>query len=139
MIDKKYRGRDLIGQTCRPTVSFHNGGGAGVSPKTLCTIEDVVPGHGFTIKTEKCPHCGQYAFITRVSRCDLELAENCSTEDRAMILLRACLNLLDKQKSSPYVLNMLTQTVFYDGADCEGYCLSDDIRDFLIEKGVSEI
>lgn len=139
MIDKKYRGQDLIGQTCRPTVSFHNGGGAGVSPKTLCTIEDVVPGHGFTIKTEKCPHCGQYAFVTKVSRRDLELAENCPTEDRAMVLLRACLNLLNKQKNSFGVLDILKETVSYDEADYDGYCLSDDIRDFLMEKGVSEI
>ena len=55
-------------------------------------------------------------------------------EDRAIILLKACRNLLNKQKDSFYVLNLLTETVFYDGADCDGYCLSDDIEDYLMEK-----
>ena len=136
MIDKKYHGRDLIGQTCRPTVSLRNGGGHGVSRNTLCTIKDVVRGHGFIIETQECPHCGQYARISRVNRCDLELANESVTEDRAMILLQACMNLLDKQKDSPFVLNLLTETVFYDETDCDGYCLSDDIRDFLMVKGV---
>lgn len=107
MIDKKYHGRDLIGQTCRPTVSLRNGGGHGVSRNTLCTIKDVVRGHGFIIETQECPHCGQYARISRVNRCDLELANE-----------------------------SVTETVFYDETDCDGYCLSDDIRDFLMEKGV---
>lgn len=55
------------------------------------------------------------------------------TEDRAITLLKACCNLLNKQKDSFYVLNLLTETVFYDGADCDGYCLSDDIEDYLME------
>ena len=63
----------------------------------------------------------------------IEGAEN---EDRAMVLLKACLALLDKQKESRYVLNLLEQTVVYDGTDCDGYCLSDDIKDYLMEKGV---
>lgn len=55
-------------------------------------------------------------------------------EDRAITLLKACHNLLSKQKNSFYVLNLLTETVFYDDADCDGYCLSDDIEDYLIER-----
>ena len=47
------------------------------------------------------------------------------SEDRAITLLKACRNLLNKQKDS--------FTVFYDGADCDGYCLSDDIEDYLME------
>lgn len=54
-------------------------------------------------------------------------------EDRAITLLNACRNLLNKQKESFYVLNLLTETVFYDGSDCDGYCLSDDIEDYLME------
>ena len=136
MIDKKYQSKDLIGRTCRPTVSFQNGGGHGVSRNTLCTIKDVVRGHGFTIETRKCPHCGQYARISKVSRCDLELANENVTEDRAMVLLQACMNLLNEQKSSPFVLNLLEETVLYDEADCDGYCLSNDIHDYLKEKGM---
>ena len=54
-------------------------------------------------------------------------------EDRAITLLNACRNLLNKQKESSYVLDLLTETVFYDGSDCDGYCLSDDIEDYLME------
>ena len=52
-------------------------------------------------------------------------------EDRAVTLLRACLDLLNKQKESYYVLNVLEQTVYYDGTDCDGYCLSKDIELYL--------
>lgn len=52
-------------------------------------------------------------------------------EDRAVTLLRACLDLLNKQKESYYVLNMLEQTVYYDGTDCDGYYLSEDIELYL--------
>lgn len=75
MIDRKFSGKDLIGRKCRPVRPFHNGGGEGVSPDTICTVVNVIRGHGFTIKTEKCQHCGQYAYISRVSRNDLELVE----------------------------------------------------------------
>lgn len=52
-------------------------------------------------------------------------------EERSVVLLRACLDLLNKQKESYCVLNMLEQTVYYDGTDCDGYCLSEDIELYL--------
>lgn len=55
--------------------------------------------------------------------------------DRAKELLQACFDLLEKQKNSHYVLNLLTETVHYDDADCDGYCLMDDILCYL-EMGV---
>lgn len=57
-------------------------------------------------------------------------------EPREVTLLKAVWQLLDKQKNSPCVLNLLTETVFYDEAECDGYCLSDDILDCLLEKGI---
>ena len=60
-------------------------------------------------------------------------------EDRALTLLRACLDLLNKQKESYYVLNMLEQTVYYDGTDCDGYCLSEDIELYLDSMKQSNI
>lgn len=48
-------------------------------------------------------------------------------EDRKTILLKAAFDLLKKCKDSHYVLDVLEQTVFYDGADCDGSCLMDDI------------
>jgi hypothetical protein len=73
MIDPKIKGEQLIGRKCRTVRSIRNGGGDGVTPKTVCTIVAVVRGHGFTIKTDPCSCCGQYAWITRVPRADLEL------------------------------------------------------------------
>ena len=52
-------------------------------------------------------------------------------EDRAKVLLKACLELLKKQDNSVYVLNLLATTVFYDGADCDGCCLMEDIENYL--------
>jgi hypothetical protein len=47
--------------------------------------------------------------------------------DRKTELLRAAYDLLRKQDRSFYVLNLLTETVRYDDADCDGRCLMDDI------------
>ena len=56
-------------------------------------------------------------------------------EDRKIILLRACMELLQKQKESPYVLYLLGETVHYDDADCDGNCLLKDIK---IELGIED-
>lgn len=52
-------------------------------------------------------------------------------ENRAETFLKACLELLEKQKNSGIVLNLLNETVHYDEADCDGYCLMDDIQAYL--------
>ena len=49
-------------------------------------------------------------------------------EDRKITLLKACRDLLRKQNDSCYVLNLLSETVFYDDVDCDGYCLLEDIE-----------
>jgi len=56
--------------------------------------------------------------------------------DRKTELLIATYKLLDKQNKSPYVLNMLSETVYYDEAECDGSCLMDDIESCLLEEGV---
>lgn len=48
--------------------------------------------------------------------------------DRAKTLLKATWNLLQKQNETIYVLNMLEETVYYDGCECDGSCLMDDIN-----------
>lgn len=53
------------------------------------------------------------------------------TNERAITLLNACKELLNKQNESAYVLNLLTTTVHYDEEDCEGSCLLEDIDAFL--------
>lgn len=52
--------------------------------------------------------------------------------DRKDILLKAAFDLLNKQRTSRYVLNLLEQTAHYDETDCDGYCL---MRDIAIELG----
>lgn len=51
--------------------------------------------------------------------------------ERAKIYLKATSDLLQKQNESHYVLNLLETTVFYDEANCDGYCLKDEIDAFL--------
>lgn len=55
-------------------------------------------------------------------------------EDRKITLLKACRDLLKKQDNSHYVLNLLSETVFYDEADCDGHCLLEDIEIELGEE-----
>ncbi len=56
--------------------------------------------------------------------------------DRKTDLLIATYKLLNKQKKSPYVLNMLSTTVNYDDSECDGNCLMNDIEYCLEEEGV---
>jgi len=55
--------------------------------------------------------------------------------ERAKVYLKATSDLLQKQNENHYVLNLLETTVFYDEADCDGYCLKDEI-DTLLEMEV---
>jgi hypothetical protein len=52
-------------------------------------------------------------------------------KERANELLKATFDLLKKCDEGPYVKNALEETVFYDDAECDGYCLMQDISDFL--------
>ena len=59
------------------------------------------------------------------------------TEDRATVLLNAILEILNKCDEGPYVKDFFGETAFYDGTYCDGYCLKDDIQDFLEYGGRS--
>jgi len=48
-------------------------------------------------------------------------------ENRKDVLLKAAYDLLQKQNNSFYVLNLLSETVHYDEADCDGHCLMEEI------------
>ena len=54
-------------------------------------------------------------------------------QQRAKVLLKATLDLLQKQNESIYVLNLLAEDVMYDGSVLSGSCLKDDIEDLLDE------
>lgn len=64
-----------------------------------------------------------------------QLVERLKELKRARYLLKVSYDLLRKQEESLYVLNILSETIFYDGAECDGYCLMEDINNFL-EYGV---
>jgi hypothetical protein len=49
------------------------------------------------------------------------------SEARKTILLKACYDLLKKCNESHYVLSAMEVTVRYDEADCDGFCLMEDI------------
>lgn len=57
------------------------------------------------------------------------------TANRKTVLLKACYDMLKKCNESPYVLEVMNETVCYDGAACDGYCLLGDIA---CELGISE-
>lgn len=61
-------------------------------------------------------------------------------EDRAIVLLKAAQELLIKQKEAGILIDH-PLTVHYDDADCDGYCLIDDIQAYLadIERACSDI
>jgi hypothetical protein len=64
----------------------------------------------------------------------MERKEKMTIEERKTYLLKACFNLLHKQLGSPYTLNLLAETVNYDGAECDGECLMEDIASILYEE-----
>ena len=75
MIPKSYKGKDILGRKATINSDTRNKGGNGIGAGATVTITGVVRGKGVTIKTEKCPHCGQYAYITGVSREQLTLKD----------------------------------------------------------------
>lgn len=59
------------------------------------------------------------------------------TEDRQLTLLLACYKMLKAIHDAPCVVSPFDLTIHYDGADCDGYCLMEDIKLELTESGVT--
>ena len=72
MIPRKFTGEMLKGRKATLERDIRNVAGVAIGKGAT----EVVRGKGLTIKTEKCPHCGQYSYITRVQREDLTLLPN---------------------------------------------------------------
>ena len=51
--------------------------------------------------------------------------------ERAKILLKATYDILKEQDKSRYVLNSLETTAIWDEAECDGYCLMEEISELL--------
>ena len=75
MIPLKLTRDELVGKKCRPLRTIRNGAGAIVDENTVCTIVDVVRGHGFTIQKAPCPCCHVAVRISGISRDSLKLVE----------------------------------------------------------------
>lgn len=52
-------------------------------------------------------------------------------DDRKTVLLKACRDMLVKCRDSQFIVYPMETTVFYDEADCDGYCLFEDIENEL--------
>jgi hypothetical protein len=52
-------------------------------------------------------------------------------KERAELLLRAAYDILRQCHESIYVQNVMAVETAYDGVDCDGYCLMNDIADLL--------
>ena len=66
----------------------------------------------------------------------IEALEALEFTNRAKTLLKATYDILKKCDESYYVLDVLEQTAVWDGCECDGYCLMEEIEDLLgIEEG----
>ena len=52
-------------------------------------------------------------------------------QDRKVVLLRAAYDILKRSAKSRYVLSALEIQAHYDGTNCDGHCLMDDIMNEL--------
>lgn len=54
-------------------------------------------------------------------------------QERAKILLQAALDILNSCDEGMYVKNALEVTAVWDGAECDGYCLKNEVEDLMDE------
>lgn len=56
-------------------------------------------------------------------------------KERQLVLLKATLDILKECNKGSYVKNVLETSAIWDEAECDGYCLMQEIEDLLIEVG----
>lgn len=74
MISRKYKADELVGRKVVFERDLENRVGNGFSRGTVATI--ISAHYGVDVKTEPCPHCGQYGYIRKLSREDLSLLDS---------------------------------------------------------------
>ena len=52
-------------------------------------------------------------------------------QERAIILLKATKDILTTCDESGFVLDVMSTTAIWDEAECDGYCLKEEIEDLL--------
>jgi hypothetical protein len=92
-------------------------------------VKEDIPGLGMAYSVG-CEGCGRY-WLHESGKVWKMIDEPAPPVDRKAVLLRAAYDLLKKQDESGTVLNLLGETVFYDGTDCDGSCLMEDIKNEL--------
>lgn len=75
MIPKHLTVEQLLGRLCCPVHRMRNTTGSiKLTPDTICRIESFSDkSDSFTIRTEKCPNCHEYTYLSGISRKDLKL------------------------------------------------------------------
>jgi len=58
---------------------------------------------------------------------------NIPQQERAKILLKATLDILKKCDETPYVVSVFEATAIWDEAECDGYCLKEEIGELLTD------
>lgn len=57
---------------------------------------------------------------------------------RHITLLKAARDLLKKADDGMFVVDVMSETVFYDDAECDGSCLLEDINNYLEDPAERE-
>lgn len=60
-----------------------------------------------------------------------QIEMNNSTYERAQVLLQATLDILKECHDGPYVKDVLSTTAIWDGVECDGRCLMEEIECLL--------
>lgn len=74
MISTKITMKSCVGKFATLDKTIKNRAGEGIIAGTKVKIVGA-NSRGMAIKTDVCPHCGQFAVITQIKRCDLTLLE----------------------------------------------------------------
>lgn len=78
MLPKNMRSKDMAGMEVKTARAIKNGAGIVVPKGKAVRIASF--GRSFTIRTEDCPHCGLSAYISGVTRDDVELISESDTK-----------------------------------------------------------
>jgi len=54
-------------------------------------------------------------------------------QERAKILIKAAIDILEQCENSTYVLDALQATATWDDTECDGSCLLEEMKDLLEE------
>ena len=52
-------------------------------------------------------------------------------QEQAKKLLKATLDILEKCDEGPYVKNVFEESAIWDNAECDGYCLFDELKELI--------